>query len=424
MLSQADNDLLTRTGPGTAMGALLREYWMPALRSDAVEAGGPPCRVRLLGEDLVVFRGADGSVGVLDEACPHRRASLTLARNDDCALRCIYHGWKIGRDGTVLETPNEGGRRIGPALHMRRHSVEEAAGIIWVRSAQSGPVPALPRFEFFDLPSTSVRVNRLTVECNWLQVMEGEWDPTHLPHMHRLLAGPGGHTFERDAGGASYVSEQLGNPPSLEFEPTEYGFRYAQIEAAPSRLTRVIVCALPWWVSIPTGPTERNLRSFLGHVPIDDTHTAWWFITFSIDGSAVPPAPPSSSQGPRSMGSWSIPTEERNWGQDRGAMRNGTSYTGIDDGRGQIGGVAEDVAVCESMGPIVNRTDEHLGASDIVITRARRLLLETVRAHGNGNAAPWKDASTSDLHSSWFDVPEGCEWRTLADALPSAARRA
>ncbi len=423
MLSHADNALLTETGPETPMGALLREYWMPALRSGAVEAGGAPCRVRLLGENLVVFRTEDGEVGALDEACPHRGASLTLARNEDCALRCIYHGWKLGIDGRVLETPNEGDRRIGPALHMRTHLVEEAAGIIWVRFAPTGSAPPLPRFEFFDLPPTSVRVNCLTVECNWLQVIEGEWDPTHLPFMHRLLGGPDGHIFEGDASGASFVAQQLGSAPSLEFERTDYGFRYAQIEASPSRLTRVIVCALPWWVSIPTGPTEHNTRSFLGHVPIDDRHTRWWFVSFNTDGSPVGPSPPPSSQGPRTLGDWSIPGEATHWGQDRLAMAAGLSYTGIDDGRGPAGGVAEDVAVCESMGPIVDRTREHLGASDLVISRARRLLLEVVDIHCGGGAAPWLDAPLSKIRSQWFDVPEGEDWRTIADALSDSLAR-
>lgn len=417
MFSAADSALLTETGPGTPMGALLREYWLPALRSGAVSAGGAPCRVRLLGENFVVFRTAEGALGVVDEACPHRGASLRLARNEDCGLRCIYHGWKIGTDGCVLETPNEGGRRIGPALHMRTHLVEEAAGVIWLRFASPEPVPTLPRLPFVDLAPESVRVNRLTVECNWLQVIEGEWDPTHISHMHRVLAGPDGHIAERDAAGASYAVEQLTSSPTLEFEPTSYGFRYAQREAPPSRLTRVIVCALPWWVAIPSGPDDRTSQSFLGHVPIDDTHTAWWFVTFNPDGTPIAQPPHPRAQGPRMLGDWSIPTEATEWGQDREAMAAGLSYSGIDAGRGPAGGVAEDVAIYESMGPIVDRTIEHLGAADIVISKARRLLLEAVRAHAAGDPAPWLHAPLSTLRSQWFDVPDGEDWRTVADAV-------
>src|ERR1700738_4815755 len=174
MLTAAENELLTRVGPGTPMGALLSRYWYPVLKSEELEAGGAPRRVRLFGQNYAAFRAQDGRVGLLDEGCPHRRASLLLARNADCALTCIFHGWKVGVDGTPLEGPTESndGERFRRTVTVRHYPTREAGGLIWAFVGEGEPTQ-FPQFEFLALPPDHVTVLKIPVDCNWLQSVEG-----------------------------------------------------------------------------------------------------------------------------------------------------------------------------------------------------------------------------------------------------------
>src|SRR3546814_125220 len=183
MLSAANNELLTSVGPGTPMGKMLREYWWPVLRSDRLEPDGAPVRVRLMSEDYVAFRATDGRVGVFDERCPHRGVSLMLARNEDCGLRCILHGWKIDVSGKVTETPNEKDQRPArlDALKVRKLAVHEAVSMIWVWAGE-GEAPAFPNYAFTDAADVGVMLGSFS--CNWFQMMETLWDPTHVQILH------------------------------------------------------------------------------------------------------------------------------------------------------------------------------------------------------------------------------------------------
>src|SRR5579875_2693326 len=197
MLSGEDNELLTRVGPGTAMGATMRRYWIPALLAREVAApDGPPVRVRLLGEDLVAFRDSEGRIGLLAEACPHRGASLYFGRNEAGGLRCVYHGWKFDVSGRCLEQMNE------PPEHCFAHKVRitayptlELGGLIWAYLGPAGQMPPPPRFAWTQAPASHRHVSKVIQECNWLQALEGGLDTSHAPILHRLLkddAGRGG----------------------------------------------------------------------------------------------------------------------------------------------------------------------------------------------------------------------------------------
>src|SRR4051812_38351407 len=192
MMTRQDNDRLTRTGPGTPMGALMRRYWLPALLSDELpDPDCPPVRVLLLGEELVAFRDSDGRVGLLDEYCSHRRASLFFGRNEECGLRCIYHGWKFDVDGKVLDTPVE------PENSMLRHTVRQTAypcrevnGVVYPYRAPPAKMPPLPTLPCITLPAEQVCIgSKMLNECNWLQGLEGDCDSSHSAYLHRRTDG-------------------------------------------------------------------------------------------------------------------------------------------------------------------------------------------------------------------------------------------
>ena len=185
MLTREENELLVRVGPETPTGRLMRRYWIPAMMSDEIVAGGDPKRVELLGEKLVAFRDADGNVGLLDENCPHRGASLAIAHVEHCALRCIYHGWLIDATGTVLETPAEpDAYHFKDKIKATRYPTREAGGVVWTYMGPPGLEPELQDFEFCAMPLENVAVLKVRVDCNYAQVIEGVIDSSHTGFLH------------------------------------------------------------------------------------------------------------------------------------------------------------------------------------------------------------------------------------------------
>ena len=197
MLTQEENEMLCRVGPGTPMGTLLREYWMPLCLSTEVRADGPARRVRLLGEDLVAFRDTEGNVGLLDAFCPHRRAPLFYGRNEECGLRCVYHGWKYDVDGNCLDMAN-----VPPAqdfkakVKAKAYKAAERNGLIWVFMGDQGNVPELPMVESTLVPEEQLDIRLTLRECNWLQGVEGELDTSHVGIMH--FGSVGTEVFDDD----------------------------------------------------------------------------------------------------------------------------------------------------------------------------------------------------------------------------------
>ena len=187
MLSKEDNELLTRTGAGTAMGGLIRSYWIPALLSEEVrQPDGPPARVRMLGEELVAFRDSRGRIGLLGDHCAHRGTSLFFGRNEECGLRCVYHGWKFDVDGNVVDTPAEpAGSEFGKKLRHTAYPTHEANGVIYAYLGPRGKIPPFPNYEWTQVPVEFTYVTKCLLECNYLQGLEGECDSSHLSFLHR-----------------------------------------------------------------------------------------------------------------------------------------------------------------------------------------------------------------------------------------------
>jgi phthalate 4,5-dioxygenase len=377
MLSQADNERVTRTGPGTPMGRAMRRYWIPALLSSELPTpDSDPVRVPLLGEQLIAFRDTNGQVGLIQNNCPHRGASLFFGRNEEQGLRCVYHGWKFDTQGNCIDMPNE------PAESDFKHKVQATAyptrernGVVWAYLGP-GEAPPLQTQEWMRVPVENLDVCRHLGEANWLQLLEGGIDTAHSSFLHR--------SFTRANGRDTQGYRARSTAPKLEVVLTEYGYTYAGIRALPGEdrsYVRVYQFVLPFH-------QMRAFEGFLGHslisghiwVPADDETTWVWSWTYTAGGEPLPAEVIEAEKrsGGRLPGDVVPGTfrfrrnRDNDYLIDRQLQKTG-NYTGID----VI--AAQDQAVQESMGPIYDRSREHLGTSDVAIIAARRLLLQACR---------------------------------------------
>jgi phthalate 4,5-dioxygenase oxygenase subunit len=421
MINRADNELLTRIGPGTPMGAMLREYWVPACRSATLEADGAPFRVRLFGENFVAFRVTDGRIGFMQEACPHRCASMALARNEDNGLRCIFHGWKFSVEGKCVDAPTEPlsqRAKFAETVPVRTHPTHEAGGIVWVYMGKQEVPPSFPDYEFTHLPPDQIQPTRGIIRTNWLQGLEALLDSAHVGFLHsaNLDSALGRRVFREEA---DYMLHD--GAPVFEFEERPYGFREGAVrqEGEDRSYARVREVALPFFSFIPSAP--KGSRMVCCSIPIDDVTTAQWYIAFDPDA-------PLDFDILTSFGTTSGDADHFNadmgdasnlWQQDRAAMKAG-HWSGI-AGRGNA---YEDFVVQESMGPIVDRSQEYLGTCDRVIYRARQLLLEAVKRHRDtgelsftGDEIDWQG-----IRSFSLAYPRERDWREFdAHSLAEAA---
>jgi phthalate 4,5-dioxygenase len=386
MLTAAENELLCRVGAGTPMGKMLRRYWIPALLSEELAAGGAPKRVRLLGEDLVAFRERDGRVGLLGENCPHRGASLVLARNEPGGLRCLYHGWKVDCTGAVHEAPAEPEEHgFRDRVRATAYAVHESGGVVW---AYLGPAEAQPppmNFPFTAFPDSHRQIIKVRAECNWAQSLEGVIDSAHTSHLHTDLLRPSADTGTRMVLGTEamqFLRPSDDKRPRMETQDTAYGFRYAAIrrplvDPEATRYVRVTLFVAPFYAMFPPPKDWTYLQAF---VPLDDEHTMFYFMQVRHDAPIDDAwrAGQAAANGVRPGLDFDAEyrkfgTRENNWLQDRAAMARGESHTGLS------GVNYQDLVMQESMGPIYDRTKEHLGTSDIPVIRMRRLMLDSVR---------------------------------------------
>lgn len=389
MLSAEENDILTRVGPGTPMGRMMRRFWTPVCTSEQVSADGTPLRASLFGEHFVVFRDTDGAVGVLDELCMHRGVSLALGRNEKGGLRCLYHGWKFCVDGTILDTPNNTNERFRRRLKAPAYPVVEAGGMVWTYVGDPEQQPEFPHFAFMDGPAENRTVLRLNTPANYLQLFEGGVDSSHVGILHSNQANPTWMEDEFTANegqdfnpGALAVAD---NAPTLALEDTDVGYHYVarrQGPAAPdgsaTQSVRITPVMLPFCRVIPA----PAFQFFVFEVPQTDYLTA----TFIIVHGATPI---DRQQIVHIMGL----DDPRFWNetdcdfragwangmnQDRAAMAgNWSGFSGIEQ---------EDAVLAVSMGAILDRTKEHMVAADRAVIHLRLRLLESVRLHEDGGS--------------------------------------
>lgn len=407
-MKSEQNELLTRVGPGTACGAVLRSYWQPVALVDEFNpaldprmAERPVKAVRALGQDMVLFKDAQGAWGLLDRACPHRGADLSFGRHEGDGLRCPFHGWKFDTEGKCLETPAEpAGSKLCERVRQRSYPVLEKSGILFAWLGEEGATaPPFPRFDCFDAPTTHTFAFKGMWQCNWLQAFEVGIDPAHPSFLHRFLSDEPLETIGQNAAGKQFRSASAGDAggerwpmtrimrefhqPEISFEPQPWGMQLTALRPMTEALThvRITQAIFPHTFVIPLSETLTITQM---HLPVDDTHTYWYSIFTSFAGPVDKDAMRDQRLQYIQLPDY-LPKSGRHnqWGFNPEEQRTQT-YLGM--GEDDIN--VHDQWAVESMGAIQDRTREHLGTSDKVIMANRRVLLKAIETVQAGGVAP------------------------------------
>ena len=410
MLSKEENEIVTRVGQGTPMGNTLRRYWLPALL--ASEIPGPDCapaRVRVLGEDLVAFRDSEGRVGLLDELCPHRLASLYFGRNEECGLLCVYHGWKFDVSGACTDMMNEPEENdFKHKIHTKAYPTVELGGIIWAYLGPAEKMPPAPKFAWTQVPEARRHVTKVIQDNNWLQALEGGLDTSHAPIMHRTL------TDNTTRGGIKPSNPFVrGKAPNLVVDLTDYGYQYAGIRPLgdAEMHIRAYHFILPFHQIRPS-VSETGKQLDAGHiwVPMDDATTMvfnWSFMKEDGELSEEDRLERGLGNGPLHVDQAtfrSYANKANNYLIDRDVQKSET-FTGIE------GINAQDRAIQESMGVIVDRSREHLGPADKAIIQLRKKLRDAVRVVETGGTPDGLGTTYYDLCAGEGVLPRDADWR-------------
>ncbi len=403
MLSAKDNELITRVGPGTPMGDLMRQYWVPAcLSSELPKPDGDPLRVLLLGERLVAFRDTEGRVGLMPHQCPHKKASLFYGRNEEGGLRCVFHGWKFDVAGRCMDMPNEPPERgFKDKLRAKAYPCVERAGLVWTYMGPRETPPPMPALEVFDANPRDTTLMAYQVECNWLQAFENDLDITHFGFLH------GGHSEAEQLPEGSALRELMRDrAPRYEVLDTAAGVMSGSYRTMPGGTMK------SWYLQnylfpffgqtgvgigigekVASGWTQKAAGITM-KVPMDDTHTMAFVIASGLaatteDGSrefyndemwrSLPLRPNTTDWLGRFR--W-IDGEHNDYGIDRDKQRSRVTFTGLSNV------ILEDTCMSESMDPIVDRTDEHLGVADLFHIRIRQRLIAAAKALADHGAVP------------------------------------
>jgi phenylpropionate dioxygenase-like ring-hydroxylating dioxygenase large terminal subunit len=390
MLSKEDNDTITRIGPGTAMGALMRQYWVPALASTELPAPDcDPVRVILLGEKLIAFRDSSGQVGLLGNHCPHRGASLFFGRNEENGLRCVYHGWKYDVTGQCVDMPSEPPEStFKDRIRATAYPCVERGGVVWTYMGPRATPPPLPDIEPNLLPDGEYTVGITMRNCNWLQGLEGDIDTSHLQFLHLGCVQP---DDVRPDTMAYYAL--VNRAPRYEVADTPGGTMYGAYRPAGEggRYWRIAHFLFPFYTLIPTGLLGYQVQ-VRAWVPIDDEHMMFFSMSKRRSELTLRASTPDgrTSGGLRyhpNSSDWFgrfrlVQSQTNDYLIDREKQRGRQSYTGVE------GVPVQDALATESMGTIADRSQEHLASGDSMVIRTRRRLLEAVRAFQNDGAVP------------------------------------
>jgi phthalate 4,5-dioxygenase len=404
-----ENELLCRVGPGTPMASMMRRYWQPVLLSaDLPYPDCPPRRFRAFGEHYVAFRNTQGQVGVLDEGCCHRGASLALGRVEDGGIRCLLHGWKFAVDGTILDMPNAEDPELMARYRARAYPVCEAGDLIWVYLGPPDKQPPFRRFAYMDVPPAQRVIVRIEIACNYLHVMEGSLDSSHVGILHVDRERKQAQSGSVDTTQHLVQAFGLTAVPTLEVRETEFGLDYAAIRprgpGSDDVVVRITPFIMPNGFMIPPG----NFAVFA--MPYDDTNTGWLLIYWDSD-KPVDRAALLSRSGLATPGFYAddrfIATWQNNFQQDREAMANG-SWSGLP------GITVEDAVIQLSQGAMLDRSRENLVPADAAIVRARKLLLENVQRVSRGQdpigLAP---KNPMQIRSAEKQIARGASWHAL-----------
>ncbi|MFD1521435.1 Rieske 2Fe-2S domain-containing protein [Pseudonocardia yunnanensis] len=423
MLSTEDNALLTKVGRGTPVGNLYRRFWHPVVTAARLpEPDGAPLRVRILGENLILFRDTAGQVGALEALCPHRRTQLFWGRNEEGGLRCAYHGWKFDVSGQCVDMPTEPAESTyKDRLRTIGYPVVERGGFVWVYMGPRDKQPPLPGYEWMDLPADRRLSSSFLQESNYLQALEGDVDTAHVSYLHRFLDPETAPQPPQMVEGYRHFVIQ-DTAPRLSVKQTDYGFLYGgrRTLADGNYYWRITQWLAPAATQLPSAGQFGTAKI---NVPIDDENTMSFGVYYnpsralrkgewyepSVSTEAYRLSTGHLIDHPRGMTNL-----DNDYLIDREAEKN--KFVGVKGGTG-----AEDRAVTESMGAIMDRSAEHLGVSDIAIVAMRRALLRMARDLENG-IEPTLPARAELFNTRGLDViSEHADFQRLleeqADAL-------
>src|SRR5947207_13580626 len=404
MLKKEHSDLLTQTGPGTPMGLMFRRYWMPALLAEELpENDCPPVRVKLLSERLLAFRDSQGQYGLVDEFCAHRGVSLWFGRNEDCGLRCPYHGWKYDVTGQCTEVPSEpAGSEFQKRIKLKSYPLIERGGVLWTYMGPPEKQPGPPEWEFANVPLTQTISTKRLQECNWLQALEGGIDSSHVSWLHRadLNTDP---LFNNNRGNQYNLGDMR---PMFEVVESPGGLYIGARRNAENGnyYWRITQWVMPNFTMIP----PRGGHSLHGHfwVPIDDENCWTWSYEYHPtrpltaeevkavrEGKGIhAPADPKTFRP--------FANKDNDYLMDRAAQKAGKTFSGV------LGFGMQDSSLQESMGPVVDRTKENLVGTDNGIIMMRYRLLIAVKAlTDKGIVPPGIDAVHQKIRSAAVILP-------------------
>lgn len=429
MLTKEDNDLICHVGPGTTMREVFRRFWMPfLLSSDLPKPDCDPMHVELLGDSYVAFRDSNGNVGLLDEFCCHRGASLTVGRVEKCGIRCVYHGWLFAADGTVLETPNVPDQRFKDRIKAKAYPVREAGGFLWTYLGSAEKEPPFPDFPWID-SAPDMRLNTCTIlGCNYVQVMEGLLDGSHLSILHSSVLQASAGNGLNDLSYSQYSKHMLQDAaPFIQAEETDFGLQYVTIRTIDGKAeTRVVAFISPFYNLHPHGDLTTAI------VPLTDTKTAffniWW------DGKQSYGTEPLRSKQNAMIGTSGEeqeaqgltlktfetgrhPSRANRYRQNREKMRKG-HFSGAESL------MMDDVMVCVSAGPLRSRVNEHLAPADGAIAQLYRMLLKNARSVGAGGRAIHEGKSVAHIVARRATLEPGTDWHTIVPGNTGAPRAA
>jgi phthalate 4,5-dioxygenase len=415
------NERLTRVGAGTPMGEVFRRYWIPACLSQEIpEPDAPPVRVRLLGEDLIAFRDSAGDIGLVDAYCAHRRAPLFFGRNEECGLRCVYHGWKFDTLGNCVDMPSEPPySKFRLRVSITAYPTWEGGGIVWAYLGPQQQMPPPPDYEWLRASGMHLHVSKTGEECNFLQAVEGGIDTAHSSFAHNNdISNP-------------RRMKSMDTHPALEVDETGYGITYASLRDISDDRTylRVYQFILPFHQVrarlLDEEGTPVRVPTIRGHVwvPIDDEHTFVYNITYASDRSVAVGTDYWETQEARSgRGAddvipgtyWLKRNLSNDFLVDREVQRTRT-FTGIN------GVNTQDFAIQAGMGPIVDRSKEALGSTDRAIQAVRRLLLEATDEVAAGRSPRGTDPEHyQHVRATEILIPRGTPWRDASKAVTTA----
>jgi phthalate 4,5-dioxygenase len=394
-MNQETAELLVRTGPGTAMGNLMRRYWVPVLlASEVAEPDCPPVRVKILGEKLVAFRDSQGRVGLVDEFCAHRGVSLFLGRNEEGGLRCSYHGWKYDISGQCVELPQV--PALCSKMKIKAYPCVERGGAVWAYMGPPDKQPAPPELEWCLVPESHRYITKRLQESSYLQAMEGGIDTSHVSWVHRYEVDKDPMHMHSKA--LEYIKKDSNVVFDIEEVPhglTLYGRRLGGEDTNYWRITQWI---FPWFTCIP--PFGHHALGGHVWVPIDDESCWAWSINWLSD-RPLPQEELDAMKDGKGIHVKYVPgtfvplaNKGNDWLIDRRAQKNRESFSGVD------GFSIQDASLQESMGPIQNHAGEHLIATDKAIVMARRMLERAARNLAQGIEPPALDAASQRVRAA------------------------